>query len=189
MNPLGVVTHPRRTFAAAAERASLQAALLLVLATGVVSLALAATANALVSGSMSGLLVACLLPLLFLAYWLLEGWLVDAGAGILGASGRRRLFLSVSGYAFVAWVAYALLSLLEALALRGGGGAVASGLAWLTLPLLGWFVGLTVLAIITVYRVPPLNALALALLPYAVLMAATLVLGLVLGGLHGAGVV
>ena len=45
------------------------------------------------------------------------------------------------------------------------------------------------MAIMGVYRVSGLNAFAFALLPYAMLTAAILILSLVLSGLHAAGVV
>ena len=60
-----------------------------------------------------------------------------------------------------------------------------SALGWLTLPVLCWFLTLTVLAIRAVYDVPALNALALALLPYAAVAAAVLLVTLVLA-LRGA---
>ena len=44
--------------------------------------------------------------------------------------------------------------------------------------MLAWFVTLTTLAVRAVYDVPALNALALALLPYAVVMTAVLVLSI-----------
>ncbi len=192
MNPLAALAHPRRAFIAAAAAPRPAAAFAAVLLSGLVSFALGAAANALGGGSASGLVVAASLPALFAAYWVLEAWLVDAGARMLGRAGRRRTYLATSGYAFPAWIAYAVLSLAEALSLRLAGGAgatLASALAWLTLPVLGWFVVLSVLAIIAVYGVPALNALALALLPYAVLTAALLVIGLTLSALHAGGVV
>lgn len=191
VNPLAVLLRPRSAFVTLAESPRLGYGLLAVLASGAASLVLGVVANALIGGDASGAVVAASLPALFLAYWLLEGWLVDAGAGMLGRSGRRRTYLAVSGFAFPAWVAYALLSLVESAFIHAGGGAgaaIASALAWTTLPVLAWFVVLTVLAIRAVYGVPLLNALALALLPYAMLTAALLVLGIALGALRAAGV-
>lgn len=191
MNPLAVVARPRQTFTAAAAAPRVGAGAAIVAATGLVSAALGLLANALVRGGAPGFTVAAVLPLLFLGYWLLEGWMVDAAAGMLAQSSRRPTYLSTSAYAFPAWIAYALLSVLEAVGLRlgGPGTAIAGGLAWCTLPVLGWFVVLSVLAIRAVYDTTPLTALALALLPYAVLMAALLVLTVALGALHGAGVI
>ena len=86
-------------------------------------------------------------------------------------------------------IAYALLSLAEAVALRvagSSGPSIASGLAWLTLPVLAWFVALTVFAVQDVYDIPALNALAFALLPIAVLTTALVLVLFGLGALHAA---
>ncbi|MBV8445419.1 MAG: hypothetical protein JOZ92_05830 [Candidatus Dormibacteraeota bacterium] len=160
---------------------------------GVASAALGALANALAGGGPSGAYVAAALPLLFLVFWLLQAYCVDAAAGMVGRSGRRRELLLATAPTFPAWILYALLGLAEALAIHLAAGStgqsVASGLQWLTLPILALLLALTVMAIRGVYRVSGLNAFAFALLPYAMLTAAILVLSLVLSGLHAAGVV
>ena len=48
--------------------------------------------------------------------------------------------------------------------------------AWLTLPLLVWFLSLTALAVYAVFEVSPFVALALAMLPDAVLLFLLIVL-------------
>ena len=55
-------------------------------------------------------------------------------------------------------------------AAAGAGSAAESVLAWLTLPLLAWFLYLTALAVYTVFDVSPFVAVALAMLPDAVLL-------------------
>lgn len=132
-----------------------------------------------------GLVTSLLLPLLFLAYWGVQAWLVDAGAGMLGRAGRRRAFLGASGYAFLTWIAYSMFALGEAAATRSGANALAATLTWLTLPVLLWFLAVTVRAVRAVYDIPLLNAFALALLPYAAVAGALLVLGVAAGALHG----
>jgi len=52
----------------------------------------------------------------------------------------------------------------------------ASLIAWLTLPLLAWFLYLTALAVYSVFEVTPFVALALAMLPDAVLLFVLIVL-------------
>lgn len=133
----------------------------------------------------AGLVTSLLLPLLFLAYWGMQAWLIDAGAGMLGRAGRRRAFLGASGYAFPTWIAYSVLTLCEAAAAHSGAGALAAALTWLTLPVLLWFLALTVRAVRAVYAIPLVNAFALALLPYAAVAGALLVLGAAAGVLRG----
>jgi Yip1 domain len=192
VHPLAVIRRPRSGFDAEAAAPRVVGGLAAVVVTGLVSLVTGAAANALVSGGPSGLVVALLLPALFVAYWLLQAWLVDAAAAMVGRSRNRRAYLAVSGYAFPPLAVYGVLSLAEALLLHVGGGAgppAASAVAWLTLPVLAWFIVLSVLAIQAVYDLPALNALAFALLPIAALTAALLIVSLALGALHTASVI
>jgi len=192
VNPMAVVRHPRSGFAGEAAAPRVTGGLAAVVVTGVISLLTGAAANALVSGGSSGLVVALSLPALFVAYWLLQAWLVDAAAVLVGRSRNRRAYLAVSGYAFPALAVYGVLSLVEALLLHFGSGAgppAASAVAWATLPVLAWFIVLSVLAIQAVYDLPALNALAFVLLPIAALTAALLVVSLALGALHTANVI
>lgn len=133
----------------------------------------------------SGVVSSLLVPLLVLAYWGLQVWLIDAGAGMLGRAGHRRAMLAASAPAFPTWIVYSLLTLGEAAAARsaGPGSAPAIALTALTLPVLGWFLALTVRAVRAVYDVPTINAFALALLPYAAVALAVVVLGGAAGGL------
>jgi hypothetical protein len=186
---VALVRRPQSVFAAAAERPRLERALLLVVGAGALSGAVDAVATVVARAGPGGLVLSAVLPVLFVAYWLLDAWLVDAGAALLGCNGRRRPYLAVSGLAFPPLVAYALLLLAEAAATRWAGASVASALGWLTLPVLGWFLFLMILAIRAVYGVPALNAFALALLPFAAIATALLVLLIVLNLLHAAGAI
>jgi hypothetical protein len=136
---------------------------------------------------LSGVLASLLVPLLFLAYWGVQAWLIDAGAGMLGRAGRRREFLAASGPPFLTWILYSLVTLAEAAAGRwiGSGSALAVALTWLTVPVLLWFLALTVRAVRYVYDIRAVNAFALALLPYAAVAGALLVLAAAAGALHG----
>jgi len=187
MNALGVLVRPRSTLESLAAAPNLASGFSVVLLSGLVSAGISAAAGALARSGVSSVVTSLLLPALFVLYWLVEAWLVDAGAAMLGRSGQRRAFLAVSGFVFVAWIAYSLLTLVEAAAehAAGSGSGVATGLAWLTLPVLCWFLALTVLAIRAVYDVPTLNALALALLPYATIAAAVLLVTAGLTAVHG----
>jgi hypothetical protein len=55
-------------------------------------------------------------------------------------------------------------------AAAGNGSGAQSVIAWLTLPLLAWFLALTSLAVFSVFDVSPFVAVALAMLPDAVLL-------------------
>lgn len=184
MEALGVVLRPRSTLPRLAASASTAGAAAVVGISGLLSAGVGVATAALDGTWPSGVVASAVTPLLFLAYWWIQAWLVDAGAGLLGRSGRQRAYLAVSGHVFLPWIVYALLTLAEAAATRSGAG-VSAALAWLTLPVLLWFLVLTILAVRAVYQVPALNALALALLPYAAVTAALLVLTAAVGVIRG----
>jgi Yip1 domain len=189
MVAITVLRRPRQVLATAAAGPSVVQGLRAVTLTGAVSAGIDVAATLIGGGGAAGLIISALLPALFVGYWLLDAWLVDAGAGMLGRSGRRRAYLAVSGLAFPPLVAYSLLALLAAAVTRWAGEGPGSALGWLTLAVLAWFLALIILAIRAVYDVPPLNAFALALLPYAAVTAALLVTLVALSLLHAAGVV
>jgi len=185
---MAVFWRPRSALRALAEHPSLATGLASVLATGVLALGLQVAAAAVSGNAGDGLAISLALPILFVAYWAISGSLIDASARLLGRRGQRRSFLAVSGAAFPVLLPYALLALAEAASWRWThADTVASGLAWLTLPMLAWFLGLTALATRAVYDVPPLNAAAMAMLPGAALSAALIVLLLALAALRAGG--
>lgn len=136
-------------------------------------------ASVLDGSGLSGVVSSVLVPLLALAYWGVQAWLIDAGAGMLGRAGRRRAILVASAPAFLTWIVYSLVTLVEAAAARAGGSTspLAIALTVLTLPVLFWFLALTVRAVRAVYDIPTINAFALALLPYAAIALALVILG------------
>ncbi|MFN2583034.1 MAG: hypothetical protein ABR498_09875 [Candidatus Dormibacteria bacterium] len=178
MTALQVLIRPRRALEDTVADARPRVGAAYVLVSGMVTAGLGLATSALEGSGVSGVFVSLIVVPLFVVYWLAQAWLVDAGAGMIGRAGRRSAFLGVSGYLFLAWIAYGLLVLAEAGArhLGGAGPSVASGLSWLTVPVLLWFLGLTVLSVRAVYEAPWLNAFALALLPYAAVTAALTVL-------------
>jgi hypothetical protein len=166
---MGVLLRPRSTFAALADdppRISL--GFVAVLGSGVIALLLGLLANQIDHGGTAGAVASLVLPLLFLIYWGAAALIVDAGAGLAARAGRWRQYLAVSGFTFIPWVAFGVLSVIEALA--GSGSVAESVVAWLTLPLLVWFLVLTTLAVHSVFDVTPYVAVALAMLPDAVLL-------------------
>lgn len=187
MTALDVLVHPRRALDARVADATPRVGLLHVLFSGLVTAALGLVTSALEGSGTAGLVFSLIVAPLFVVYWLLQAWLVDAGAGLIGRAGRRATLLGVTGYVFVPWIAYGLLVLAEAGVshLGGSGPSLAAGLSWLTVPVLLWFLALTVLAIRAAYDAPLLNAFALALLPYAAITAALTVLTAVLSVVRG----
>jgi hypothetical protein len=165
---LGVLLRPQSTFAALADAPRIGLGLLAVLGSGVIALALGLLANQIDHGGSVGAVASLVLPVLFLVYWGASALIVDAGAGLAGRAGRWRQYLAVSGFTFIPWVAFGVLSVIEALA--GTGSVAESIIAWLTLPLLAWFLVLTTLAVHAVFDVTPYVAVSLAMLPDAVLL-------------------
>src|SRR5438045_3223956 len=141
-----VIVHPRTALDGAADAPSLRAGLATVVVAGVVSAVIDLLATLLAGGGTGGLVLSLLVPVVFLVYWLFDALLVDAGARLSGAEHRRRAYMAVSGMPFTSLIAYALLLLAEAAATRWAGSDFSSGLAWLSLPLLAWFVGLMAVA-------------------------------------------
>ena len=165
---LGVVLRPRSTFDALAAAPRISLGFVAVLGSGVIALLLGLLANQIDHGGNVGELASLLLPVLFLVYWGAAALIVDAGAGLAARGGRWRQYLAVSGFTFIPWIAFGVLSVIEALA--GTGSVAESIVAWLMLPLLIWFLVLTTLAVYTVFDVTPYVAVALAMLPDAVLL-------------------
>ena len=168
MTVIGVVVRPRSTFAALAGSPRLAFGFAAVVGSAAIALALGLLANQIGGGGAAGTLASLLLPLLFLVYWVAAALIIDAAAGLSARSGRWRRYLAVSGFTFIPWIAYAVLSVIEAVA--GTGSVAESVIAWLTLPLLAWFLYLTALAVHSVFDVTPFVAVALAMLPDAVLL-------------------
>ena len=157
----------------------LAGAVAIVVLSGCAAAVIGIGTGALDGSGLSGVVSSVLVPVLVLAYWGLQAWLIDAAAtGMLGRAGRRRAMLVASAPAFPTWIVYSLLTLGEAAAARtgGSGSALAIALTVLTLPVLVWFLALTVRAIRAVYDVPTINAVALALLPYAAVALALVIL-------------
>jgi hypothetical protein len=171
---IGVVVRPRSTFPRLASSPHLALGFAAVVGSGIVALGLGLLANQLGSGGSSGVVTSLLLPVLFLIYWGAAALIIDAGAGITGSSRRWRPYLAVSGFTFIPWIAFGLLSVVEAA--LGPNTVAESVIAWLTLPLLAWFLYLTAIAVVAVFEVTPFVGLALAMLPDAVLLFILIVL-------------
>jgi hypothetical protein len=165
---MGILLRPQSTFATLAAAPRVRLGFGVVLGSGLASLMLGLLANQIGNGGASGAAASLVLPFLFLIYWVAAALIVDAGAGLAARAGRWRQYLAVSGFTFVPWIAYGALSVIEAVA--GSGTTAQSVVSWLTLPLLVWFLYLTTLAVLAVFDVTPFVAVALAMLPDAVLL-------------------
>lgn len=184
-----LVTHPLRALDAAAARPSLATGATAVAATGLVSLGLGVLAVEMGSGGTPALVLSLALPVMLALFWLGSGLLVGGGARLMGVPPRRRELLAVSGLTFPPLVLYALVGVVQAAGSRWGADVLATAAGWLALPVVCWFVVLNAVAVRAVYDIPALSAVAIALLPYAVLSAVVLLLVLVLSALHAAGLV
>ncbi len=184
-----VVTHPRRALGLAAARPNLAVGAVIVVITGVACLGLELAAVALGGAGSAALVLSLAVPALLLAFWLVSAVLVSAGARLMGQAPRRRELLAVSGLTFPVLVLYAAIAVVQAASPRWGGDALSTGVGLLALPIVCWFVALNAIAVRAVYDLPGLNAVAIALIPYAALSAALLLLVIVLSVLHTAGLV
>ncbi len=172
-----LLLHPARRLGAVAAHPHLRRATLLVAISGLAGIGLQYLADSLAPrplGAPSPLLLV-LLPAL-LAFWGLCGWIIDIGARLMARAPRRRQMLAAAAQCFVLLAGNGVVALLEALVLRAGGGSAgAGGVGWLDAPLFLWFLTLLGVAVVKVYDLEPLGALALSLLPFAALLVALLV--------------
>jgi hypothetical protein len=181
--------HPRRTLSAAAAHPDLSRAALAVVLTGLVSFALDIAASIIGAAGSAAVILSVALPLMLVAFWLVSGLLVGAGARAMGHQPRRRELLAVTGLTFPVLVLYAAIALVQAASPHWGGDALATGTGLLALPLVAWFVVLNAIAVRAVYDTPALSAVALTLIPYAALSAVLMVLVVVVSLLHSVGAV
>ena len=186
---LGVLLHPRRTLAAAADRPRLRGGAVAVAATGLASLVVDLAAAIVEGGGSAAIVLSIALPLMLAAFWLLSGLLVGAGARLMGLDPRRRDLLAVTGLTFPVLVLYAVIALIQAASPHLGGDTVAAAVGLCALPLVAWFVVLNCIAVRAVYDTPPMSAVAITLIPYAALSGVLLLLVVVLSALQSAGAV
>jgi hypothetical protein len=120
---------------------------------------------------------------MLLAIWLVDAWIVDAGARAMGAPSRRRDYLVASGFAVPVLVLFELASLFASVLDSSGAYDAAVAVGYLRYAALAWYIVLLTLAARGIYELPTIGALSAALLPYA---AMTLVLFVVLAALSAA---
>lgn len=184
-----LLIHPGLTLRSAAEHPDMVRAGLTVVLSGVVSLALDLTASIIGAAGVAAVILSIALPLMLVAFWLVSGLLIGAGARLMGHQPRRRELLATTGLTFPILVLYAVIALVQAASPHWGGDSLATAVGLLALPLVGWFVILNAIAVRAVYDTPPLSAVALTLIPYAALSAVLLLLVVLVSVLHSVGAV
>jgi hypothetical protein len=184
-----LVVHPRRALGAAAARPRLAVGALAVAVTGLLCLGLELLAVVVGDGGSAVVILSIAVPLMLAVFWLASAILVSAGARLMGHAPRRRELLAVSGLTFPPLVLYAVIALVQAASPRWGGHVLSTAAGLVAFPVVCWFVALNAIAVRAVYEMPALSAVAIALLPYAALSAALLLLVVIVSALHSLGVV
>lgn len=138
------------------------------------------------NGRRAGVVVSALVPVVLLVTWLVDAFIVDAGARAMGAPSRRREYLVASGFAVPVLVVYEVVSLVTAVLDAHGAADVAVAVGWLKWAVLAWYVVLLTLAARQIYELPLLGALTAALLPYAAMTTVLIVVLALLSVLYAA---
>lgn len=188
-----VGTRPARGFAAILEGdpPTLRAAAALVVVTGVLAAGVSAAAAAVepqpVGGRAAALGVSAVLPVLFVAVWLIDALIVDAVAQLMGATTRLRTWAVLSAHAIPVLLVLEVVRLAQA-ALDRGGTAAADASVYLGLAgllVLAWFVVVIAAGIRALYDLAGLPSVAAALAPPAAMSTVLVVLLVVLTAVHG----
>jgi hypothetical protein len=138
------------------------------------------------TGRRAGVVLSALLPVVLLVTWLIDAYVVDAGARLMGAPSRRREYLVASGLAVPVLIGFEVVSLLSAVLDSQGMGDVAVAIGFLRYAVLAWYVVLLTLAARGIYDLPTIGALSAALLPYALMTTLLIVVVMVMSVLYGA---
>jgi hypothetical protein len=138
-------------------------------------------------GRNAGVILSLLLPVVLLLTWLLDAWIVDAGARVMGAPSRRREYLVASGFAVPVLIAFELASLIAAVLDNSGAYDAAVAVGWLRYAALAWYVVLLTLSARGIYELPTIGALTAALLPYAAMTLVLLFVLVVLSAVYSVG--
>lgn len=177
-----VARHPAHAFETLRDGRPLRVAVAVVAGAGLAAAGLSALSTVLEPGphDAAGIGISATLPVLFAGVWLIDAYIVDAIAQVMGAATRLRTWMSVSAFAIPALVAFDALRVVQALVDRTGAVDASTGLGFAGFLVLGWFLVLITLGIAAVYGLPRLSAFSAALAPPAA-MATLLLLLLVVG--------
>ena len=136
------------------------------------------------AGRRAGVVLSALLPLVLLVTWVVDAYVVDAGARVMGAPSRRREYLVASGFAVPVLVGFEVVSLVAAVLDSSGAADVAVAVGFLRYAVLAWYVALLTLAARGIYDLPTIGALTAALLPYALMTTLLLIAVVVMSVLY-----
>lgn len=177
-----VIRRPAPAFQAMRDGRSLPGATAVVVGAGVVAAGLSALSSLAEPGAhdAAGFGISAVLPVLFVAVWLIDALVVDAVAQLMGAGTRLRTWASVSAVAIPVLCAFDGLRVVQGLIDRAGAVDVSTAVGFLGFGVLGWFLALITLGISAVYELPRMSAFSAALAPPAA-MATLLVVFLVVG--------
>jgi hypothetical protein len=139
------------------------------------------------AGRSAGVLLSLLLPVMLLLTWLVDAWIVDAGARLMGAPSRRREYLVASGFAVPVLIGFELASLIASVLDSSGAYDAAVAVGYLRYAALAWYVVLLTLAARGIYELPMVGAMTAALLPYAAMTTVLLVVLVVLSAVYSVG--
>jgi len=139
-------------------------------------------------GRHAGIILSALLPLVLLVTWVIDAWIVDAGARVMGAPSRRREYLVASGFAVPVLIAFEVASLIASVLDNSGAYDAAVAVGYLRYAALAWYVVLLTLAARGIYELPLVGALTAALLPYAAMTTVLLFVLVVLSAAYSVGV-
>ncbi len=137
-------------------------------------------------GRRAGIVLSALLPVVLLVTWVVDAYIVDAGARMMGAPSRRREYLVASGFAVPVLVGFEVVSLLASVLDSRGAADVAVAVGFLRYAVLAWYVVLLTLAARSIYELPTIGALSAALLPYALMTTLLIVAVMVMSVLYSA---
>jgi len=138
------------------------------------------------TGRRAGIVLSALLPVVLLVMWVIDAYIVDAGARMMGAPSRRREYLVASGFAVPVLVGFEVVSLVSAVLDSSGAADVAVAVGFLRYAVLAWYVTLLTLAARGIYDLPTIGAMTAALLPYALMTTVLLVAVVVMSILYSA---
>lgn len=138
------------------------------------------------TGRRAGVVLSALLPVVLLVMWVVDAYVVDAGARVMGAPSRRREYLVASGFAVPVLVGFEVVSLLAAVLDSQGMADAAVAVGFLRYAVLAWYVVLLTLSARGIYDLPTIGALSAALLPYALMTTLLIVVVVVMSVLYSA---
>ena len=191
LDVISVALHPQRAFVERVASRPRRAAAGIVLASGLLAGGISAVSTAIepiaAADRSAGYAFSITLPVLFVAFWVIDATIVDAVAQLMGAPSRLRAWTAASAHAIPFLLVFELIRLGQALLDRAGAVDVSTGVGFVEFAVIAWFVWMLSNGVRALYDLPMFSAISAALAPGAAMMTVLLVLLLVATGLHIAG--